>query len=211
MAAYRLPLAIGIAMAGERRVERAWLTRRTGEFTFELPERPLLVRFDEGNLLLAEWTSDGSVDELVYQLGHDDVTGRMWAAKELGRANGDTRAAAALSAAARKDAFWAVRRAAIQALAEWRREDDVALFQDASRDTHSRVRAASLSALGDYRRPALVPFFEQRFEADDSYLAQAEAVRAVAKAGDGGAADWLRRAAGTPSPRNVIRNAANAK
>ncbi len=211
VAAYRLPLAIGITMAGERRVERAWLTRRTAEFTFELPERPLLVRFDEGNLLLAEWTSDAAVDDLVYQLGHDDVTGRMSAARELGRANRDTRAASALAVAARKDAFWAVRRAAIQALAEWRREEDLALFQDASRDPHSRVRAASLAALGEYRRPALVPFFEQRFEADDSYLAQAEAVRAVAKTGDPGAAEWLRRAAGTPSPRNVIRNAANAK
>ena len=210
VSAYRLPLTFGIKLTEERRVERVWLTARAQDFTFELPERPKMVRFDEGNTLLCEWTGDAAADELQYQLANDDVVGRMWAAKELGVLREDPRAGAALAAAARGDGFWAVRRAAIQSLAAWKRDEDVALFQRASEDAHSRVRVASLAALGDYKRAALVPFFEKRFGLDDSYLAQAEAVRAVGKSGEAAAGEWLRRVAGTPSPRNVIRNAAQA-
>jgi aminopeptidase N len=208
--AYRLPVAFAITTAAGTRVERAWVSARDETLRLACPERPLLVRFDPDNILLKEWSADVPVEELLYQLDHDDVTGRLWAAGELAAGKGDVRVGDALAGAARHAAFWAVRRAAIQALAAWRRAGDVPLFQETSRDVHSRVRAASLAALGDFGQASLVPFLRQRFEADDSYLAQAEALRAIGKSGDGGAEEFLRRAAALPSPRNVLRNAANA-
>jgi len=53
-----------------------------------------------------------------------------------------------------------------------------------------------------------VGFFRDTFDADSSYQVQAEALRAIGRSGDRDQLDFLRRAAETDSPRNVIRSAA---
>ena len=82
---------------------------RQREETFELDskEKPLMVRFDEGNYLLKEWTFQKTTAELLYQLAHDDVIGRMWAASELRDRTQRTAVIAALRHTAREDDFWA--------------------------------------------------------------------------------------------------------
>ena len=42
-----------------------------------------MVHFDEGDILLKEWTFRKTTDELLYQLKHDEAMGRMWAVDEL--------------------------------------------------------------------------------------------------------------------------------
>ena len=56
-------------------------------------------------------------DELLYQLEHDDVIGRMDAAAGLLAFKDDPRTAAALVASVRNDPFWAVRKSSLEALA----------------------------------------------------------------------------------------------
>jgi len=53
-----------------------------------------------------------------------------------------------------------------------------------------------------------VDFFKQRFQKEDSYLAQAEALTALGKCGNADVIPFLKKAAEVPSPRHVIRNAA---
>jgi aminopeptidase N len=55
-----------------------------------------------------------------------------------------------------------------------------------------------------------VPFLKERFEKDDSYLAQAEALRSIGKCGDSSQIPFLKEAAQMKSYRNVIRRAAEA-
>ena len=54
----------------------------------------------------------------------------------------------------------------------------------------------------------LVVFFQTRFAEDDSYVAQAEALRSLGKQGDASVIPFLEEAARMKSPRNVVRNAA---
>jgi aminopeptidase N len=65
---YRMPVLIAISTAAGKRVERVWLTSTAEEFEWPLAEEPLMVRFDEGNHLLAEWRMAKSEGELLYQL-----------------------------------------------------------------------------------------------------------------------------------------------
>ena len=51
-------------------------------------------------------------------------------------------------------------------------------------------------------------FFRDHFESDSSYLVQAEALRAIGRAGNRDQLDFLRQASGMDSPRDVIRAAA---
>jgi aminopeptidase N len=81
--AYRLPVAVGITTASGKRVERIVVSERVQTFTFPCTQPPLLVRFDEGNVLLMELDFPKSETELRYQVEHDDVIGRRRAAARL--------------------------------------------------------------------------------------------------------------------------------
>ncbi len=77
-----------------------------------------------------------------------------------------------------------------------------------ARPRHSQVRATALRLLGDREDAGLVDFFKTRFAEDDSYVAQAEALRSLGKCGDDAVIPFLEEAAKMASPRNVIRSAA---
>ncbi len=77
-----------------------------------------MVRFDEGNYLLKEWTFEKKMDELLYQLKNDDLIGKIWAASELVKFKGDTLVAEELRESMINDSFWAVRRSSLEALSE---------------------------------------------------------------------------------------------
>jgi len=206
--AYRTPVQIGIVTASGKRVETVWLEHEQDVFVFESQEPPLLVRFDEGNWLLKEWTYPKGVEELLYQARFDDVIGREWAVRELGRSAADSRVADALAAVAGEDPFWAVRLAAIETLAPVRGRSAIEPLTAAAEDVSSRVRRAAIRVLGEMGDQTMVPLFRSRFEADDSYQVQAEALRAIGRSGDRGQLAFLRQASEVPSYRDVIRRAA---
>ena len=205
---YRTPVRIGIVAPSGKRVETVWLERERESFVFDCPERPLLVRFDEGNWLLKEWRYEKSLEELLYQTEHDDVIGREWAVRELGRFGDEPGIAEALSSKVRQDPFWAVRLAAVEVLAEVGPAGSVALFREAATDESSRVRREAVRAVGGLGDPSQIPFLRDRFGVDDSYQVQAEALRAIGRLGDRSHLDFLREASRQPSPRDVIRTAA---
>ncbi|MCJ7582962.1 MAG: M1 family metallopeptidase, partial [Candidatus Aminicenantes bacterium] len=207
---YTIPVNIGIVTSTGRTTEKIWLKNREETFEFQVDEQPLLVRFDEGNFLLKEWTFEKTIDELLYQLKHDDVIGRMWAAAELFKFKDDPRTANIIAIQAENDDFWAVRRNAVETLKKILRDEDIDIFKARSVDENSKVRVAALSALGDYKKSELVSFFVDRFEKDDSYSAQAEALRSIGKCGVKSSIPFLKKASQMESPRNVIKRAADA-
>ena len=207
---FRVPVSVKLVTPGKTDIRRIWIERK--EETFELPleEKPLLVRFDADNVLIMEIAFPKEHEELLFQLGRDDVIGRMDAAAALPAFKDDPRTVAALAASLRSDPFWAVRRSALQALARVGAKDAASVFKQACEDPDSRVRAAALAALGDLKDRALLGFFEARFREDVSYRVQAEALTAIGKTGDPAAAPFLRRAAALPSYRHMVRRAAEA-
>jgi aminopeptidase N len=205
-----MPVLVAITTSAGKRVEKIWLTSAAEDFQWKVAEEPLMVRFDEGNYLLAERRITKDEQEMLYQLEHDDVIGRAWAATELARTGGGERAAAALARASTLDPSWAVRRAAVESIGSWKRAQDVPRLEESAVDGSSRVRAAALSALGAFNDRGLAPFFRQRFDADDSYVAQAEALRGLGSAGRTDDLPFLRQAAALPSPRGVLKAAAES-
>ena len=57
---------IGIHTQVGKALERFWLEEKEEILEIDVEERPLLVRFDDGNYLLKEWTFRKSTDELLY-------------------------------------------------------------------------------------------------------------------------------------------------
>ena len=205
---FKTPVEIGIATLSQKYAHKIWLQNKEENVELDCAQKPLLVRFDAGNFLLKELAFAKTTDELLYQLQHDDAMGRMWAAGQLAKQVADARVTAALLKCAAQDTFWAVRRAAVEAIGSRQAAASIAFLQSKCHDQNSRVRVAALKALGDLKRPELAGFFKNRFTKDDSYLAQAEAVRALGKCGDRAVVAFVQRAALMKSPRNVILTAA---
>lgn len=206
---FKTPVVIGIVTPDGKTSRKVWLREPVEEFHFKCDQRPLLVRFDEGNYLLKEWTFEKSVDELLYQLKNDDVIGRMWAASELGKFPHDSRVTEGLQQSAKDDPFWAVRRDAVSALSGFQEKEFIGFLRQRAEDRHSKVRTAALSVLGDLKRADLIPFYKERFNKDDSYVAQAEALRAIGKAGEKSSERFLKKASEMESPRNIVKRAAD--
>jgi aminopeptidase N len=205
---YRTPVRIAIVTPAGKRVEEVWLVEEDETFTFSSSEEPLLVRFDEGNWLLKEWTYEKSQEELLYQARQDDVIGREWAVRQLRGAPSDSLVGDLLSELATEDPFWAVRMAALEVLGAEGVGGDREPLKGAALDADSRVRRVAMGLLGGFADPSLVPFFKDRFELDDSYLVQAEVLRAIGQSGDQQHLSFLQDALETPSHRDVIREAA---
>ncbi|MGD9346604.1 MAG: HEAT repeat domain-containing protein [Candidatus Aminicenantes bacterium] len=174
-----------------------------------MDEKPLMVRFDEGNFLLKEWTFEKEMDELLYQLKNDDVVGKMWAASELVKFEGNSLVAAELMERMQNDSFWAVRRSALEALRKLNVDINVELLKKMCRDKNSKVRTTAIQILGDTRDSELVSFFKDQFKTDDSYLAQAETLRSIGKCGSRSQISFLEDATKMKSPRDVIKRAAD--
>jgi aminopeptidase N len=206
---YRTPVDIGIITEKGKTSEKVWIDKQEQIFEFAVEEKPLMVRFDEGNHLLKEWTFTKSLDELLYQLQSDDVIGRGWAASRLIDYANHPPALEGLIKSARNDDFWAVRRNAVVTLGKIKRGEDIGFFKEKCGDTHSKVRIVALKYLGNYEYPELVSFFRERFEMENSYLAQAEALRSIGKCGDRSQIPFLEMAAKLKSPRNVVKSAAD--
>ena len=185
-----------------------WIRERQEHFEFPCPEKPLLVRFDEGNHLLKEMTFPKTVDELVFQLQRDDVIGRMWAATQLSQHLENSRATTALRQSAVQDPFWAVREKALVGLTPSLGINDVTFLKERALDPKSAVRAAALRALGNLHDHSLESFFQDRFNRDNSYVAEAEALRSIGKSADSSAIQFLKDASQVRSPGNIIHSAA---
>ncbi|MGQ9801855.1 MAG: M1 family aminopeptidase [Candidatus Saccharicenans sp.] len=194
----------------DKLIYKIWIAEKENYFEFPLTGKPLMVRFDRGNYLLKELIFPKSVEELLYQARYDDVFGRMWAVQELKAFGHMKEIVEAIQDIARTDDFWAVRKAAVETIGSWKDTRFISFLQEKCKDKHSQVRATALKSLGDSGLARLAGFFQECFNQDDSYLAQAEALKALGKTGDKKQINFLRKAASIPSYQNIIKNAALA-
>lgn len=178
---FRLPINLGITTKAGETIERMWMDKEQQTFTFDGAEKPLLVHFDAGDILLKEWTFNKSTEALLYQLSHDKAMGRLWAVGELQERMDDPAVLSALVESSGADVFWAVRERAVQALGTMRNDAiSLALETRAREDAHSHVRAAALETLGAYDDKSFSVFLQNRYDAEDSPLAKAAAATALA-------------------------------
>jgi aminopeptidase N len=205
---YKIPVNIGFYSARDKKIEKVWLEEKTEFFEFRHDAKPLLVRFDDGNYLLKEWTFKKTEEELIYQARNDDLTGRLWAVNELSDFRKSQKTVEVWSEIALSDAFWAVREAAVKQLGTLNNGQYRSIFDSALNDTNSKVRAAALVALAAIDEKDIIPLCRRIFEADESYLVMAEAVKLIGKYGGETQLTFLHEARKMNSARDVVSRAA---
>jgi aminopeptidase N len=205
---FNLPVHIGIYTDTSYESHRVWLSERLEEFEFSLPGKPNLVRFDEGNFLLKEWTYDKDTKELIYQLTHDDMIGRAWAARELSGRRDHPQVTESLKKVALSNTSWYVRREALQSLYNIGGNEFSELYMKLADDPHSRVRERAFRLMATKKDQKLLSFYREKFSQDDSYLVKVAIIESIGISGDRLQIPFLENAAAMESPRNEIMKAA---
>lgn len=205
---YRFPVVIGITTAQGHRREKIRVTRAMEEFTIPSSERPTLVEFDEPHDLLAEISFPRPSTELIVQLEQGKALSRILAANGLAALSGDPAVDAALRKASANDPFWGARRAAINAISMNDTVSAEEFLKDRLTDPNSKVRAAVVRKLSVLKSRELIPFLKSHFEKENSYVVQAEVLRAIAGTRDPSVRPFLERASRLPSYRDLVRQAA---
>jgi aminopeptidase N len=205
---YAFPAIVGVRSAETQQKERIIVRRKVEEFVVPCASKPDLIEFDEPHDLLAEVTFTRPAAELTVQLEKGNALSRVFAANLLAAFAGDPAAVGALMKAAHGDAFWAVRRAATAALSAAPATGVREFFRERLSDANSKVRAAAVRGLGSAKDPSMVPLLKEQYQKDDSYVVQAEILRAIGGLRQREHREFLEAAAVTRSPRNIIRNSA---
>jgi aminopeptidase N len=205
---YRIPVRIGLFKGNKKEVQEFWLNKKTETIRIRLDDEPDLVRFDDGNYLLKEWTFKKSLKELLYQVNNDDMTGRLWAVGQLSAYSNDSLTIAVWKQVAKNDEFWAVRAAAIEQIGLHHGKDNVELLKAGAAEERSRVRAVAINKLGELKDPSLKEFYKEVFKKDNSYAVKSEALIAIGKCGSKSDVNFLKKAGLQSSYADVVSQAA---
>jgi aminopeptidase N len=166
-----------------------------------------MLRFDEGNYLLKEWTYKKPLKELQFQLTHDDVPGRLWALEQLSEFSNDSETLLWLKKAAKDDEFWAVRASAVELIGKRMETKSIDFLKGCVGDSSSKVRVAAIKALGATKDVALRDFYKSTFRNEKSYAVKSEALLAVGKCADKSDIPFLKDAAEQRSYKDVVAKA----
>lgn len=178
-----LPIAFGFDR-GKQPVEFQTFTVRVHEqeqsFYFGLPEKPLLISFDQGNHYLKQVTLEYPVPELKAQLKQDpDPLSRIYAAQSLAK-KGGLEVVKSLGEALTTDGFWGVRVEVAKQLAQIKLDQVLAALKPGLKDKDARVRRAVVEAIATFKTDesykAIKPLAEK---GDPSYYVEASALRAM--------------------------------
>ena len=206
-AVFRLPVTIDFTFKrGRPRAFSVEITEREQSFSFPLPSKPVMCRFDPGYRVLAELEFDKPVAELVTQVERDEAAGRIRACASLGK-KGGPEAVRALEERVMRDRFWGVQAAAAKALGEMRGEQARDALLRSITVRHPKARRAVVAALGEFRGDERVfEALQKPSQRDASWLVEAEANKSIGKTRVDGAFEAIERNFRRPSFRSVVRN-----
>ncbi|MDO7850470.1 M1 family metallopeptidase [Hymenobacter convexus] len=182
---YRLPVSVAVWTNGNQPTEhRITVTKADQTFTLPAGQKPVLVKFDSENQLLAQIDEDRSQDELVFQFYHAKTYQQKSEVMELLQNKTADLAVSSLLRNAMNDKFWQVRRLALDHLRRYRGPEPEGMRKDIQRlattDRNSRVRAQAIVTLATFPDGSYGPIYGAAI-ADSSALVAAAAIKVLAK------------------------------
>ena len=207
---FRVPVEVEVTTTAGRKIFPITVSKAEEDFTFVVPERPLMVLFDRGNKILKKVEFQKSAQEWIYQLGHaaavPDRTDAAWALRGF---PDEPAAIAALGEAAQHDSFWGVRAEALTALGRLgspAARDRVLAAIDGQKPWTRRIAVEQLAFF--HEDHATGTRLEKIFRVDESYRVRQAALETLALLRSKRAHDLLRAALTMDSPDDRLRSTA---
>ncbi len=149
---FTLPVDITIATKSGTDHHTIWVEDEEEHYLLPCPQRPLMVSFDGRGALVAEIRFEKKLDELIYQIQHDDLPGRIRALRQLvQRYPNHSATLQVLNSIITGNGFWGWRAEAAQQLGVLRTRNAEPLIENALKDSDYRIRKAAVLALPSFR------------------------------------------------------------
>lgn len=146
---FRLPVKIRIDTGGKTATHIVWVDEAEETFFFDAPSAPDMVSVDGGGALVADIRHEQSLSELLYQVRHDEVPGRLRALGQMiARYAADPAVVAAIRSVLESDVHWIVKAEAVSQLRSVESPEAGQLLLDQAGASHVAVRKAAVIALG---------------------------------------------------------------
>lgn len=206
---YHTPVNIYIVTPTTKETKRITIDSTSGTFSIPVPDKPLMVNFNEGHWLLDEVDFKKTIDELAYQLQNDpDVAGRIWAAHQLSGSS-DQDAESYIISGLTHDSFWGVREECAKLLGNYSNEDSKNSLASATDDRDSRVATAAIRSLGRFKKDKSIErLLTHIFYSRANYFVRAAAVTSLIDVDSTKSVHVLYTALDRNSYNEVLRTAA---
>ncbi len=207
---FRMPIEVALVTSKGEEIRKITVAKKEETFRFDLKERPLRVCFDPNDWVLKDLTIHKDKEEWIDQAQCDQhLMTRVQAVKAMGSMKGDHDARDVLVGLANADVFWALRQAAVKALAGFSGDEvRTCLIAAAKDDAKSFVRREAVKSLGKFAHDDTRAALRTIIQEDRSYNTVAEALRSLAKVDRTGCRDDLMAALDVDSHKHVILKAA---
>lgn len=178
---FSFPLEVEIGTrGGKTHRHEKWIASESDALVIALGERPAWVGVDPRFRVVGSVTVEAPADMLREQLAHGSTARLRWlAARALARRSDPSTIRALGGSLSKKSEAWMVRGEAARALGKIRGKDAFEWLEKNARAAHPKVRRAVHSALGEFRTDEAAAILTRAATKDSSYLAGAEAARAL--------------------------------
>jgi aminopeptidase N len=179
---FTLPVEIRIDTKTGMLRDTVLVAKETEHFTFPVADKPEMVSIDGRGKLVCELIWEKELPELLYQLEHDALPGRLWALHQLVSGyNADPRALGAIRVLLEGGAAWWLKAEAISQLRNVHTPDAVnLLLAQLSADDYHQRKAAAI-ALGFQYTPGARQALRQLVRSETESDVVAAAIVALAR------------------------------
>lgn len=205
---FRMPVDIYIVTPAQKLNKKIWVDSLENSYSFDISEKPLMVNFDENNLLLKELKFDKSEDELIYQLKNDpNVDGRIRAAGQLSKLKNES-SVQSLIDAMKDDLFYGVRQECAAYLSNFTPDNKIkkALIS-ALKDHDLRVVEAAIMTLGKYKEDDVFEQLQELYTNSKNYFVKAAVVSSIASIDSAKAQPIVNNALNSNSYHSILMEA----
>ncbi len=190
---FTIPVEITIETASGRKFETIWARNRVDRFLLECREAPLMFSFDGKGALVAEIRVTKSLRELIYQIQHDALPGRIWALRQLAqRFPSNPKSVQIFRDILSGNAFWGLKAEAARLLGELRSAEAARLIQIALKAQDYRIRKAAVLALPRFEMPLAEQLLKRVIQNDQHSDVVATAIVALARTNHEANGDFIR-------------------
>ncbi|MFQ6112979.1 MAG: M1 family aminopeptidase [bacterium] len=195
-----LPVELTIATSRGISKHTVWVENEEDHFLIESEEAPRMVSFDSRGTLVAEVRFEKELDELLYQVEHDELPGKIWALRELARRfPAHLKSAKVISKILAGDEFWGLKAEAALQLGTLRTPEAEQVITQAFKSPDYRIRKAAVLALPNFRTKFAEETLNNIILTDPHTDVVATAIVALAKANPELAPEFIRRQLGRPA------------
>lgn len=190
---FRLPVEIRIDAGGKTTRHVVWVDEAEEQFFFDAESAPDMVSVDGRGALVADIRHEQSLPELLYQISHDEIPGRMRALRQLiTRHAGHPDVAPAIRALLDSDVHRIVKAEAMSLLRSVESAEVERMLLDQTGASEDAVRKAAVIALGYRHTNAAREALRRIADSDPDDDIAATALVSLARIDPALAPEWIR-------------------